>query len=438
MKFLNSNIFETAYADTLLDRFLKYVKIHSTSSSQRADEGIIPSTPQQREFADVIAQELRIIGFEEVTVTENSYVYAYIPATPGKEEIKPFCILSHLDTSEEVSGKNVNPQIIRKYDGRTIVLAQGSVLDPREDKELFKAGQQEDTIITSDGNTLLGADDKAGLAEIVTALEFILKHPEIEHGKIEVCFSPDEETGHGMDKVPLNLIQSKMAYTVDGGTCGELETECFNAYKSEITFTGIACHTGTARGQMVNAISMAAKFLELLPQTERPETTDGYQGFFAPMQITGSIENARLVVFLRDFETTGMERRKKLIETIAQTVASSTGGKAEVSHTLQYLNMRNNMEKNPQVVDSIVKAYKNSNILPVFPPIRGGTDGSRLTEMGIPTPNIFTGGHNFHSRTEWASFSSMIKATEVIIQLAQIQAHSDFMSQMQTDNIFTD
>lgn len=420
MNYLSENIYDTPYAGSLLDRFLKYVKIHSTSSTERADEGIMPSSAQERDFAATLAQEMLEAGFDEVQVTEHCYVYGNIPATPGYEETPAICLLAHLDTVDEVSGKDVKPLIHKNYDGHIITLKDNAVLDPKQDIHLAESAQIADTIITSDGTTLLGADDKAGIAEIMTAIIFIKNHPEIPHGKIEVIFSPDEETGHGMDKVPLNLLTAKQCYTVDGGHSGELETECFNAYKSDILFTGKAKHTGTARPDMVNAISMAAAFIQTLPPQERPETTDGYQGFYAPMDISGSIETASVCLYLRDFTTDGMERRKKQVELTALTIASSYGGTAKVTHTRQYNNMKEIMDQHPDVVNNLVEAYKASGLTPSFPPIRGGTDGSRLTEMGIPTPNIFTGGHNYHSRTEWASFSQMIYATEVLIQLAKI------------------
>ncbi len=418
MNYLKEDIYSTPYASSLLERFLRYVKIWSTSSSQRADEGIIPSTPQQRDFADALSLEMMQLGFENVQITKNCYVYANIPPSKGYENFPSICLLSHLDTVEEVSGKNVNPQVIKNYDGKTIKLNEGIILDPLSDKELFTAGQNHDTIITSDGTTLLGADDKAGVSEIMTALEFLLKNPQINHGKIEVIFSPDEETGHGMDKVPLELLQSKQCYTVDGGNLGELETECFNAFKSDVIFTGKAKHTGSARPDMVNAMCMAASFITNLPRHEMPETTDGYQGFYAPMSISGTIESASVCIFLRDFTDEGIEKRKQTVELTAKTVANNFGGSVKVTHSQQYLNMKMGLEKNPAVKQKLINAYKEADLNPTFPPIRGGTDGSRLTQMGIPTPNIFTGGHNFHSRTEWASLPQMIKATEVLIQLA--------------------
>ena len=376
--------------NSLLNRFIKYVKTCSQSDSNKADEGVIPSTPQQFDMAKILCEELKSLGLENVQTTEHCYTYGFLPANDGDE--KSICLLAHIDTVDEVSGLNVNPQI---------------------------AEENGDTIIRTDGTTLLGADDKAGVAEIMTALEYFTSHPEIKHCGIEVVFSPDEETGHGMDKVPLGLLKSRCAYTVDGGSLGELEVECFNAWKSEIEFTGVACHTGTARGVMVNAVSMAANFLENLPRTERPETTDGYQGFYAPMSVEGSIEKAKVVLFLRDFDLKEMENRRDIVEMIARSTAASFGGMAKVAHTQQYLNMKEKMDEAPEVVENLIAAYRAAGVEPKFVPIRGGTDGSRLTEMGIPTPNIFTGGHDFHSRDEWASLDEMCKACQILIQLGR-------------------
>lgn len=403
---------------SLLERFLRYVQVWTTSDSASADSGVQPSTERQFDLARILEAELKSLGLENVQVTEKCYVYANLPASSGREGEEPFCLLAHIDTVEEVSGQHVNPQIHENYGGEKITLASGYVLNPEEDSELALAAKNHETIITSDGNTLLGADDKAGVAEIMTALEYLVQK-NIPHGQIEVCFSPDEETGHGMDNVPLNLIKSKYAYTVDGGHIGELETECFNAFKSEIEFTGVSSHTGTARGKLVNAITMASNFVTNLPRQQAPETTMGYEGFYAPMNIEGSIESAKVTLFLRDFEEAGMENRKSLVESLALSTAESFGGKAKVAHTQQYLNMKKGFEKRPDVIEKLVASYKAAGVEPVFTPIRGGTDGSRLTEMGIPTPNIFTGGHNYHSRTEWASLEQMEKAAMVLVCLMQ-------------------
>lgn len=377
----------------LLERFLRYVQIWTTSDSSRADEGFQPSTDRQFVFASLLKKELEDLGLSDTSITDKCYVYARLPASSKEAKAKPLCLLAHLDTVEECSGQNVKPVLTQK-DG--------------------------DTIISSDGTTLLGADDKAGVAEIMETLAFFKANPAAEHGEIEVCFSPDEETGHGMDNVPLDLINSKQAYTVDGGGCGQIETECFNAFKTEITFSGISCHTGTARGKMVNAAVMAATFVASLPRHEAPETTEGFEGFYAPMEISGTIETAKVTVFLRDFTDEGMQKRRQFIETLAKTVAQSFGGEAKVKHIFQYANMKEKFEKSPQTVQKLVEACRNSGIEPVFPPIRGGTDGATLTAKGIPTPNIFTGGHDFHSRSEWASLNEMCKALEVLIKLCSV------------------
>ena len=410
---------EKELTSSLLERFLRYVQVWTTSDSNSADNGNQPSTQTQFDLAHILESELKSLGLEDVQITEHCYVYGRLPASKGCEKIEPFCLLAHIDTVEEVSGKDVKPQIHKNYGGEDIVLKSGDILSAQKDLALAESARNHETIITSDGTTLLGADDKAGVAEIMTALEYFSKNPQAQHGESEVCFSPDEETGHGMDNVPLNLIKSKYAYTVDGGHIGELETECFNAFKSEVVFTGVSVHTGTARGILVNAITMASNFVTNLPRHESPETTCGYEGFYAPMSIEGSIERAKAVIFLRDFDAENMNKRKALVETLAKATASSFGGKAEVCHTQQYLNMKNGFKNRPDVIEKLVAAYKKAGIEPVFTPIRGGTDGSRLTEMGLPCPNIFTGGHNYHSRTEWASLEQMEKAMTVLVNLIE-------------------
>jgi peptidase T len=409
------------YEKELLERFLRYVKTYSESSSASADKGIIPSTPQQKEFAQMLASEMVTVGLSDVQVTEYCYVYGMLPASDGCESMPAFCVLSHLDTVDEVSGKNVAPAVHEKYDGYVIKLAGSSILDPAKDRALAQAAAERDTIITTDGRTLLGADDKAGIAAIMTAVSYIASHTDIRHGKIEILFSPDEETGHGMDKVPLARIASKRAYTVDGGHIGQLETECFNAVGTTVTFTGRASHTGDARAAgMVNAVSMVSAFTANIPGRQTPETTDNREGFYAPLEMSGNMEKASVYLLLRDFTIPGIEERKKIVEKIAETVAATFGGTCEVTHKQQYLNMKQKLDEHPEVVRDLEQAYRNSGVEPVNTPIRGGTDGSRLTEMGIPTPNIFTGAHNYHSRTEWASLSQMGKAADIIINLARI------------------
>lgn len=405
-------------SNNLLERFLRYVKTWTESNSEQADSGVFPSSPMQTEFAKTLAEELKSIGLKDIFLSEHSYVCARIPATKGYETFPSVGFLAHMDTVDEVTGKNVNPQIFKNYDGSVLNIGNGIVLDPAKDKHLSESVGQ--TIITTDGSTLLGADDKAGIAAIMTAAETIIKQ-NIPHGQIEIIFSPDEETGHGMDNVPTDWIQSKQCYTLDGGHIGELEVECFTAYKSEVTFTGISTHTGTARPNMVNSITMLSAFVNFLPQTESPETTDGYQGFYAPMQISGGIEQSNLLIFNRDFTMEKMQRRLDNIDIFAKAIeAKFPGGKVDVKHTKQYVNMKEKLDQNPLVVEKLTEAVKNLGITPVFSPIRGGTDGSRLTEMGIPTPNVFTGGHNFHSRSEWASLEQMAAASKTVIELVKL------------------
>ncbi|MBR3814436.1 MAG: peptidase T [Spirochaetaceae bacterium] len=407
-------------ADALLKRFLSYVSNWTTSDSVAADNGVQPSTEQQWFFAKLLEEELKSIGVSDVTVTEHAYVCARIPATAGLEKVPSVCFLAHMDTVDEVDGRNVQPQVHKNYDGSIISLNGGTVLDPEKDK--FLAESTGDTIITSDGTTLLGADDKAGIAIIMTGIAEIISG-NIPHGQLEIVFSPDEETGHGMDNVPLGWFHSTQCYTFDGGHAGEIEIECFNAYKAEIQFNGKAKHTGTARPDMVNAISMASSFVQMLPPCERPETTDGRQGFYAPMEISGHIESAKVVLFLRDFETDGMERRISTVKQLAAAAASQyPGGSAEVKVTQQYLNMFQKIQKKPLVAEILKEALLKTGIEPKLMPIRGGTDGSRLTELGLPTPNVFTGGHNFHSKSEWASLSQMVCAEEVLVELVKLWA----------------
>lgn len=407
--------------DTLLKRFVSYAKTWTTSDLEKADAGIMPSTDRQAAFARTLKDELISIGITDVTITEHAYVCARLPAAKGYENAPVIGFLAHMDTAEEVSGENVKPNVIENYDGSVLSIGNGIVLDPEKDAAL--AAAKGETIITTDGSTLLGADDKAGIAEIMTAMEALISDPASKHGPIEIIFSPDEETGHGMDYVPTDWLTAKQCYTLDGGHVGELETECFTAYKCDVNFTGVACHTGTARGIMANAITMASAFVSMLPQNESPEATDGYYGFYAPMDMTASIENAHVLLYLRDFTMEKMQRRLDTVDIIAKAIeARFKGGKVEVIHTKQYLNMKEELDKNPAVVEKLVQAAKLAGAEPVFSPIRGGTDGSRLTEMGIPTPNIFTGGHNFHSRSEWVSLNQMCTATKLVINLSMLWA----------------
>jgi len=409
----------TLISKPLLERFTRYAAIGSQSNMEKADAGILPSTDCQKDMARLLVAELKGIGLADVTLDENFYILARIPASSGLEGKPSFGLCSHMDTASDAPGDNIHPRIHTDWDGKPIMLEDGFSIDPATDEDL--AGCVGDTIITSDGTTLLGADDKAGVAGIITFADHLLKHPEIRHGPIEILFSPDEETGHGMDRVPLAKLASKAFYTCDGGQQGELETECFNAWKTELAFTGVSAHLGAARGKMVNAITMASGFVSSLPAQESPEATDGYYGYFCPLELRGTTEHASVTVFIRDFDSDNMTRRLDRIDALAKGIeARFPGGTVTVKRTCQYLNMKRKLDAAPRVLALLQKAAERAGVATFMKPIRGGTDGSRLTEMGIPTPNLFTGGHNYHSRTEWASLSQMTKMVETLIELAKL------------------
>ncbi|MDR1727310.1 MAG: peptidase T [Acidobacteriota bacterium] len=410
---------EQALRDEVLQRFLRYVKIHTSSDK---DVEATPSTPGQWKLAGLLAEELEALGLE-AAVTDNCYVCARIPASPrpatpdGASAPASVAFLAHLDTAGEVPGKDVLPQVRDGYDGGVIRLADGVVLDPGADADL--AAQKGRTIIHADGRTLLGADDKAGVAAIMAAASYLVAHPELEHGAVEVFFTPDEETGKGLPCFPAERLTSKVCYTVDGGAAGEFEAECFNAWGAVVRFHGKAIHPGHARGVMVNAALMAAHYAAMLPRNESPEATDGYYGYYCLTKVEGDGEAARLELILRDFETAGMARRLAALESFARAVeAQFPGGRVEVDAKRTYVNMRDRIAEAPAVMDDLRKAAAAAGVPFILKPVRGGTDGSRLTEMGIPTPNIFTGGRNFHSRAEWASLEDMAAASRVVIHLA--------------------
>jgi tripeptide aminopeptidase len=409
------------HSEALLARFLRYAARGTQSDAAAADAGTIPSTETQRKLAEDIATEFRGLGLTDVEVDDNSYLVARVPASPGLEAIPPFGLSAHLDTASDAPGDPVRPIVHRDWDGSPISLADGVVLDPATDTDL--ARRKGDAIVTSDGTSLLGADDKAGVAEIVTLAEILLSDPSIPHGPIEILLSPDEETGHGMDRVPLRKLKSTAFYTVDGGTAGEIEAECFNAWKVDAVFAGIAAHLGSARGKMVNAVSMAASFVSALPAQESPESTDGRLGYFCALGISGAVERAEVSVFVRDFDIDEMERRLDRLDAIARAVeARYPGGTVTLTRTRQYLNMKRRVDERPEVLSILEEAVRRAGLEPHLKPIRGGTDGSRLTELGIPTPNVFTGGHNYHSRTEWASLAEMTQALDTLVELSRLWA----------------
>lgn len=399
----------------MVERFIRYVKVDTQSDRHIED---IPSTKGQWDLAWMLESELKALGLSDVSLDNHCYLIARVPASPGMENKPSIGLMAHMDTASDVTGANVKPALVKDYQGNAIELSAGYVLDPKNYADL--AEHIGDTIITTDGTTLLGADDKAGVAEIMTAVEYLVKHPEIKHGPIEIFFTPDEETGKGMDKFPLAKAKSIACYTFDGGKAAEIESECFTAYSVHAEFSGQVIHIGAARGKLANAVAMAASFVSLLPRSESPEATDEWFGYYCPIEINGSLEHAELDVYLRDFTNAGMERRIEAIKAFAKTVeAQYPLGKVSLTIKKQYLNMKEELDKHPDVLSNLVKAIEMTGVEHGMRPIRGGTDGSRLTEMGIPTPNVFTGGYNYHSRYEWASVSEMSMAVQTIVNLVQ-------------------
>jgi tripeptide aminopeptidase len=411
-----ASIDNEAMSRLVLPRFLRYVRYGTTSDRHAA---ATPSSPGQWELAKALAEELRGLGIAEVELTGHCYVIARLAPSPGREAAPALGFLAHLDTSSEVPGEGVNPQVAENYDGLPIEFPGGLRLDPVTDPDL--ATQKGATIVHTDGTTLLGADDKAGIAGIMAALEYLQGHPEIQHGPVEIVFSPDEETGKGLPEFPRGALKSRACYTLDGGPLGEFETECFNAWIGEVRFRGRSIHLGTARGVLVNAALMAAVYAAMLPRSESPEATDGYYGYYCPIEISGVPEEASLEILIRDFSREGARRRVEALGRFARAVeAQFPGGEVTVEAKAQYHNMREKIEERPEALEILKQAAANLGIPCRFKPIRGGTDGSLLTEMGIPTPNIFTGGRNYHSRLEWVSVPEMAAAARLVIELIRL------------------
>lgn len=406
-------------ADTLLKRFLNYVRIPTSSDESTAMEHT-PSTSCQWDLLNLLKQELVDIGLQDVSLDNHGYLIARLPGNlpSGHRYVETIGFMAHVDTNEDAPGDNICP-IVHDYNGGVIVLKDNLKLDPGEFPLLNKYKDQK--IITTDGNTLLGADDKAGVAEIMSAVDWLLRHPDIKHGNIEIIFTPDEETGCGMNRFPVEKLASRFCFTMDGGEEGELETECYHARKALAAFTGRLIHPGSARGKMVNAVSMAAAFAAMLPRNESPEATDGRYGNYWPHAIEGNLENAELTILYRDFSIEGIQRRTKALESFAKAVeAIFPGGRVSLETTEQYRNMGEEISRHPQLVEALRRAYALSGVEPIEKPIRGGTDGSKLTAKGIPTPNIFAGGQNFHSRQEWVALPAMTRALTVILNLVQV------------------
>ena len=403
----------------LIDRFIRYVKKETRSDEASAT---VPSTPSQTEFLKDLVEELVALGYQDVRLNpKNSFVTATIPATTTKE-VPVVGFISHVDTAD-FEARNVQPQFHENYDGEAIVLDKEGkfVLSPKDFPNLKNYVGK--TLITTDGTTLLGADDKAGVSEIVTAGAYLLAHPEIEHGKIRVAFGPDEEIGRGADLFDVEEFGCDLAYTMDGGPVGELEYESFNAAQAEITFQGKNVHPGTAKDTMVNALELARQFQNALPEFEVPEHTSGRQGFYHLMYANGVVEEAKLVYIIRDHDRTLFEAKKAYLQLVADRLnASLDSNRISIEMKDQYYNMAEIIEKDFRAVEVAQKAMENLSITPIIEPIRGGTDGSKISFMGLPTPNIFAGGENFHGRYEFVAVESMEKARDVIIEIAQLLA----------------
>ncbi|HQD51370.1 MAG TPA: peptidase T [Defluviitaleaceae bacterium] len=402
---------------SVAERFLKYVKF-PTSSNESSPT--CPSTKNQLEFAKYLISECQTIGLEEVELDENGYVMATLPSNTDKD-VETLGFIAHMDTSPDMSGENIQPKMIKNYNGEDIVLNEEKniILSPKVFPNLKKYTGH--TLITTDGNTLLGADDKAGIAEILTAMEYLIAHPEIKHGKIRIAFTPDEEIGRGADLFDVQKFAADFAYTIDGGLLGELQYENFNAAYCKITINGQNVHPGTAKEKMKNAVRIGTELANLFPNEEIPEKTDGYEGFFHLNSFNGNVEKAELTYLIRDFDMTHFKQRKEFIEDTVRMMNERYGqGTIHLDLRDQYYNMKERLESKMDIVNRAFNAMKAVGIEPVVRPIRGGTDGARLSFMGLPCPNLFTGGDNFHGKYEYISVEAMEKAVEVIVKIAEI------------------
>lgn len=404
----------------VFERFLKYIKI-DTQSDDTSDT--YPSTKKQFDLAKVLQKELQEMGLKDISLDEHCYLMATLPSNISKK-IPTIGFIAHMDTCPDMSGANINPQIIQNYDGKDIVLnkEKNIILSVSEFPELAEYKGQ--TLITTDGNTLLGADDKAGVAEIMTAIQYLVNHPEIKHGDIKVGFTPDEEIGRGVDKFDVKKFNAAFAYTLDGGGIGELEYENFNAAHAKVIFNGQNIHPGYAKNKMINALILAMEFNGMLPVNERPEFTQDYEGFYHLIKMEGAVENASIQYIIRDHDRKKFEAKKVFMQ---QTVDYMNKKYRENTVVLemkdQYYNMREQVEKTFHVVENAQKAMEELGIVPKIVPIRGGTDGARLSFMGLPCPNLFAGGHNFHGKMEYVSVESMEKAVQLVLKIIDIYAN---------------
>ncbi len=403
---------------TVTDRFLKYVTFDTKSSEET---GTTPSTPGQRVFAEALVKELEALGLEDISIDEHSYVMATLPANTDCEETPVIGFIAHLDTSPDMSGKDVNPRIV-SYQGGDIILNKEDnvVLSPAMFPELNDYVGQE--LIVTDGKTLLGADDKAGVAAIMGAMQYLKEHPEIKHGKIRIGFTPDEEIGQGADHFDVAKFACQWGYTIDGGQIGELEFENFNAAGAKIIFKGLNVHPGYAKDKMVNASLLALDFASWLPSAQRPENTTGYEGFFHLTNMTGSVEEATLSYIVRDHDRNLFEQKKQLLQLLVDRMNGMHPESTRLEIRDQYYNMREVVEPQKHIIDIAFEAMTAVGVKPLVKPIRGGTDGARLSFMGLPCPNIFAGGLNFHGRYEFLPVKSLEKSMETIIKITELTA----------------
>ena len=407
------------YATRCVEQFLEYVKF-DTQSNEHSDT--FPSTPGQLVLLQRLHDDLKALGLEDVSMDEHGYVFATVLATSTKQDVPVIGFLAHVDTSPEMSGKDVKAIIHRDYKGQDLVLPDDpDAVIPFEGNPHL-AGQIGNDIITASGTTLLGADNKAGVAEIMAAVEYLLAHPEIVHGPVRIGFTPDEEVGNGTKYFDVERFGAVCAYTVDGETLGELQVETFSADSITVTFHGFNTHPGFAKGKMVNAIKVAAEFIARLPKDKlSPETTEAYEGFVHPYMMDAGVESTSVKLLVRDFKTAKLHEMESFVEQLAlEAQAACPGSSFEIKVEESYRNMKEVLDHHPDVVENACEAFRRAGLQPKIEPIRGGTDGSRLSFMGLPTPNIFAGEHNFHSRYEWISTSDMDKAVEVIIELCQV------------------
>jgi tripeptide aminopeptidase len=410
-------MFDSNYTFTVVDRFLKYVKYETTSDEESVS---FPSDLKQLELSKALVDELKQVGLSDVEMDEYGYVMATLPSNINKD-VPVIGFIAHVDTSPAVSGKDVNPIIHKNYKGGDIVLPKNSqIIDAGGNPELIEMIGLD--IITSDGSTLLGADDKAGIAEIIDAMNYLIQHPEIKHGKIRICFTPDEEVGRGTEKFDVQKFGAKFAYTIDGSTRGEVETETFSADAVIIKFNGKNVHPGYAKNKMINSVKVASRFLEMLPKdTLSPETTEKREGYVHPNQINGNETLTTIKFIIRDFTAEKLVEFENLLKDLCEkTIAKFPGSSYDFEVIQQYRNMKYILDKHPEVEVNAIEALNRLGIKPINSAIRGGTDGSRLSYMGLPTPNLFAGGHNFHAYTEYVAVQDMEAAVKMIVTLAQV------------------